>query len=246
MNKVYYLYGREKGFDEVKSFIEQYYKNIIKNPKDRYNIILRYIPPKAHVLDYGCGWGIFSKMLSDKGCYVDGIDTDKNSIDIAKDIIKENKFLKFKHTSITEIRDETYDYVVSNQVIEHTHNPGNYLMGCNRVLKNNGYLVISLPNIINTRYFAGQLADFNKKFINYFRDFRYDKTHDHIQAWDPLTFMTLLYSTGFKYVSHEFMEGIPLPKGKYINMKIPRIKSLSYTMMYKVQKKMFVGIKPED
>ena len=148
--------------------------------------------------------------------------------------------------TIADILDETYDYVVSNEVIEHTHNPGNYLMECNRVLKIDGFLVISLPNIINLRFFAGQIADFDSKFKEYFSNSKYDKTHDHIQAWDSLTFMTLLNSMGFEYVAHEFMEGMALPMGKYLNLNVPRIKNLSYTMMFKVQKKKFVEISNFD
>nr|QNO48824.1 ubiquinone biosynthesis O-methyltransferase, mitochondrial [Methanosarcinales archaeon ANME-2c ERB4] len=247
MSKSYYLYGKEKTFGETKSFIEDYFRiNILNNPKNRYNKTLKYIPSKSYVLDYGCGWGILSKMLTDKGCRVDGIDLDKHSIDIAKDIIKENEFLKFENIPITNIPDEKYDYVISTEVIEHTHNPGNYLMECNRVLKKNGFLVLSLPNIINLRFFAAQLLNFNKKFTNYFRNFEYDKTHHHIQAWDPLTFMRLLASVGFEYTAHEFIQGMALPKGKYIHLGIPRIKNLSYIMIFKVQKKKFTMIGPGD
>ena len=87
MNKTYSLYGEKKNYGETKVFIENYHKNIIQNPNDRYNITLKHVPSKVSVLDYGCGWGIFSKMLADKGCYVEGIDLDENSIEIAKDII---------------------------------------------------------------------------------------------------------------------------------------------------------------
>ena len=246
MDKIYHIHGKEKNFDATKSFIEKYFNGILSDPMGRYKKILKYIPPETRVLDYGCGWGSFSKMLADKGCRVDGIDLDRYSIDIAKDIMQESELLKFENISIADIPDEKYDYVVSTQVIEHTHNPGNYLMECNRVLKKNRYLVISLPNIMNLRFFATQLINFNKKFTAYFKDFEYDKTHDHIQAWDPLTFMRLLCSLGFEYVAHGFVEGMPLPRGKYIHLGILHIKNLSYTMVFKVQKKKFVKIKPDD
>lgn len=246
MDKVYYIHKKEISFGAAKSFITEHHKAVIVDPRGRYNKILKYIPPETRVLDYGCGWGIFSKILADKGCRVNGIDLDRDSIEIAKDILQESELLKFENISIANIPDEKYDYVVSTQVIEHTHNPGNYLMGCNGALKKNGYLVISLPNIMNLRFFATQLINFDKKFTTYFKDFEYDRTHDHIQAWDPSTFMRLLCSPGFEYVAHEFVEGMALPKGKYIHLGIPRIKNLSYTMVFKVQKKKFVNIKPDD
>lgn len=247
MSKKYLLYGVEKNYSEVKSFIENYSTETKTNPKGRYNEVLKLIPPDVYVLDYGCGWGIFSEMMADKGCCVDAIDLDKYSIEIAKSFIGENDHLIFKQISINDVEDEKYDYVVSSQVIEHTHNPGNYLMECNRVIKTNGYLIISLPNIINPRVILTQIIDWKKKFTNHFKNYEYLKIHDHIQAWDPFSFMRLLDSMGFEFVSIDFIEGLPLPNNKYFRtIEIPRLNNLSRTMIFKVQKKKFVRINNND
>lgn len=247
MSKTYLLYGVEKNYSEVKAFIEKYSIEIQTDLKGRYNQILKLIPSDEYVLDYGCGWGIFSEMLANKGCYVDGIDLDENSIEIAKDFIEENNHLTFQQIPITDIESNKYDYVVSSQVIEHTHNPGNYLMECNRVLKLNGYLVISLPNIITPNNIMAQMIDWNKKFTNYFKDYQYLKIQDHIQGWDPFCFGRLLNSMGFEFISVDFIEGLPFPKNKYFRLfEVPRINNYSYTMVFKVQKKRFVKINNFD
>lgn len=247
MSRTYILNGAEKKYNEVKSFIDNYSKEIKTNLKGRYNIILKLVPSNTYVLDYGCGWGIFSEMLANKGCRVDAIDLDRHSIEIAKDFIKENELLKFKQIPISSIKDEKYDCVISSQVIEHTHNPGNYLMECNRVLKKDGYLIISLPNIITPNIILTQLIDWNKKFAHHFKNYKYLKMHDHIQAWDPFSFMRLLNSMGFEFVSIDFIEGLPFPKDKYFRLfEVPHINNLSYTMVFKVQKKGFVEINNFD
>ena len=57
MSRTYILNGAEKKFNEVKSFIDNYSKEIKTNSKGRYNIILTLIPSNTYVLDYGCGEG---------------------------------------------------------------------------------------------------------------------------------------------------------------------------------------------
>ena len=50
MNKVYHIYGKKKTFDETKSFVESYYRtDILSNPKDRYNIIVKCIPTNIRI-----------------------------------------------------------------------------------------------------------------------------------------------------------------------------------------------------
>lgn len=247
MSETYYLCGAKKNHSEVKSFIENYSKQTKKDPKGRYNEILKLIPDNVYVLDYGCGWGIFSEMLASKGCKVDAIDLDKDSIEIAKEFIKESSHLHFNQIPINNIDDNKYDYVISSQVIEHTHNPGNYLMECNRVLKTNGYLIISVPNIITPNVVLTQTINWEKKFTNFFKNNHYVKIQDHIQAWDPFSFMRLLNSLGFEFLSIDFIEGLPFPKDKYFRLfKIPRISHFSRTMVFKVQKKKFVAINNYD
>ena len=98
----------------------------------------------------GGGVGPFvAKMLADKGCRVNGIDIDINSIDIAKDFVSESEFLNFWNMTIADIPDETYDYVVSNEVIEHTHNLAKYSKAYDialnkEALKKNGHKIDNL------------------------------------------------------------------------------------------------------
>jgi len=242
-NRTYHISGKDLSFNEASKFIKTYGKSIRQS--GRYKDIVPYVIPGSYVLDYGCGWGIFSKILVEHGCLVDGIDIDLDSIAVAKDVIGESDKLNFAQKDIQTIDPETYDIVMSMQVAEHTHNPGNYVKQCNRVLKIGGSLIISVPNIINPRFFFSMLG--KDKHTTYKRissqiKHHYDKTNHHIQAWDPSTFCRFLCSLGFEYEDHQFMEGVALPFGKYWNTNIPRIKNWSYTMMFKVKKYQYVDV----
>lgn len=238
-DKVYYVHQKPMSYWETEAFINAYRRSI-RRDFDRYARILPHIPSNSYILDYGCGWGTFSEMMHQvSSCRVDGIDTDFHSIEIARDFVGEKEGLSFSIKRIQEIASATYDVVVSTQVAEHTLNPGNYLRECNRVLRAGGYLVISVPNILTPRYFISILSSrLEQKLRAISKDANQsrDQTRDHVQAWDAPTFCRLLCSSGFEYETHEFMEGIALPKGLYWRHPWGRLKQWSYTMMFKMRK----------
>lgn len=239
--KYYNLHNNTIDEQEAKDIIQNYYNDIQR--KGRYKDMLTLIN-NGYVLDYGCGWGCFSKILSERGNKVLGIDIDESSLKIAKEIIKESDNLHFKKTNICDIKDNSFDYVISTQVLEHTYNPGNYLMECNRVLKKGAHLIISVPNIINPNFFIAQIFSSKRKFLE-LNDEEYNKTKDHVQAWDPITFCKFLNSLGFRYEEHILSEGIPFLK-RYIRFKIPILYKLSYTMTFKFRKEKYVKVENNE
>ena len=209
----YHLYDRPVSYLEAQKFIDNYRRQI-RQARQRYPHILPFIPTESYLLDYGCGWGVFSEWIQQaRSCSVDGIDLDADSIAIARDLVGEREGLTFARRKIHEIESDRYDVVLSTQVAEHTHNPGNYVKECNRVLKPGGFLIISVPNILNLRQLLPMFGKQQRRFerISTEISFRYNKAHHHIQAWDPATFCRFLCSLGFEYTNHAFLEGVPLP-----------------------------------
>ncbi len=244
MTTKYRIYGEVRTAAEARRFIDDYLA-AIRRPRSRYAEMLSFIPAQTHVLDYGCGWGTFARMMYEHGCTVDGIDIDADSIAIARDVVGEEDGLTFSMQGIYTVADAIYDGVTSVQVLEHTHNPGNYLQQCNRVLKPGGHLIISVPNIMNPRYFLAALARRRQQsFQRIDNEIKNDhnKVHDHVQAWDPTTFCRLLCSMGFRYIDHRFTEGVALPFSKYWHTRLPGIRNWSYTMIFKMQKDRYVEI----
>ena len=254
----YKIYEEEKTYAETLSFINQYYANVKKEGyKHRTAHVLDLIKDDnkiVNILDYGSGWGLFSKIISEKSknFNVTGIDLDEMSLKISQDIIGEKDNLHFLDKTIFDFKDSTFDYVVSMQVIEHVHNPGNYLKEISRVLKDDGTLIISLPNVVQPMSFLSLLIKSTNK-LNYRLKERskhilqnYKKEHDHIHAWDPNHFVTFTSSLGFEFEEIRMVEGVPIPFFKYWYTNIFGIKNLSYKMVFKFKKVKFVNIKNND
>lgn len=99
------------------------------------------------LLDVGCGGGRHSIEFANKigVSKIYGIDINKSCVAKAKErgmIAKRrdaNKRLPF--------RDEFFDVVLCNQVAEHLTNPDNLFEEIHRVLKRDGYTIISVPNL---------------------------------------------------------------------------------------------------
>ena len=53
-----------------------------------------------------------------------------------------------------EVRDldRTFDLIIMNNVLEHTHNPLNFLLECGRCLRSGGRMIVGLPNINSATY----------------------------------------------------------------------------------------------
>lgn len=103
-----------------------------------------HVKPKSKVLDVGCGLGYSLLELESIGCKAYGVDPDKNALKISK------KFgLNFKVGFIEDnpFPGEKFDYIIANQVLEHTNNPVNFLKELKKRLKSNGQIILSFPNV---------------------------------------------------------------------------------------------------
>lgn len=259
MAKIYHL-GQYYSEDEIKSIVQNYYKSVYANKRDRHNRFHELFPSDldkdSKILDYGCGMGGVTKLFHDKyGCEVDGIELSENELTKAKVTFGDIAGINFKLTQDFEFPEANYDLVFSSQVIEHVHNPGIYLSGINKMLKADGYLLISLPNIVNLNYLTN-LMFFNKaRARKRSRGIleKYNKGQDHINGWDPLHFITLCASCGYELVDLKHIEGTPVSQflrrtpliGKYIYI-LPFSSRLSYTMYFLFKKERFVEIAEKD
>lgn len=93
------------------------------------------------VLDYGCGSGYGSFILSNVAEKVTAIDTDKDTIEYAKSNYSASN-LDYKNISKLN---EKFDLITSFQVIEHVDNVKNYIAQLRSLLKPNGYVLLSTP-----------------------------------------------------------------------------------------------------
>lgn len=98
------------------------------------------------VLDFGCGTGIYAKIMAKAGAKVKGFDISGKMLEIAR---KGNPGLELRRGSGSRIPfDEKFDIVVAALVLDCVRDWGKALREVSRVLKKGGYFVFSAGNPI--------------------------------------------------------------------------------------------------
>lgn len=100
------------------------------------------------ILNIGCSIGWYEKFTTEQNCKLAvGIDTDARAIARAKDSVNKAKFMLCSAITLP-FEDNYFDIVTIFDVIEHVEKNTEItcLAEINRVLKNNGTLILSTPN----------------------------------------------------------------------------------------------------
>lgn len=111
------------------------------------------INKKGKLLDVGCGNGLFLAYMKEFGWAVYGIEPDSQAADFAR-----NHF--GIEVTVGNLRkgmfpENSFDAVTMNHVIEHVHDPVEIIEQAWRLLKKDGCLVITTPNVgsISRKFF---------------------------------------------------------------------------------------------
>jgi len=97
------------------------------------------------ILDVGCGRGIFLNYMKELGWEVYGTEITDIAAKFAKKILKSNIFIGPLEDH--KFPDNFFDVITLFHVLEHLPHPLKTLQEIYRILKPNGLLVISVPNI---------------------------------------------------------------------------------------------------
>lgn len=113
----------------------------------RYIFAGSYVKDGA-VLDAGCGCGYGSHAMALSGArYVAGIDNSLPAIEFCRRYYARRNVRFFPADCLAmPFKDNTFDQVVSFEVLEHVTDYRQYLSECHRVLKPEGLFVVSTPN----------------------------------------------------------------------------------------------------
>lgn len=130
------------------------------NHLHRYAIAMALIKGKT-VLDIASGEGYGSHLMSFEGSYIYGVDIDEETIERAQIKYKRDnlKFLKGS-TSQIPLQDNSVDVIISYETIEHHDEHEQMLIEIKRVLRPEGFLLISSPD----KYFYSDIRKYNNPF----------------------------------------------------------------------------------
>ena len=149
-----------------------------------WNKVYDMISPNTNVLDIGCSTGSFGEALKEyKQCKVDGVEPDRGDAEQAakKLVTVYNSTLEDAFEMINK-QNKKYDYIVFLDVIEHLYSPSDKLRLVSRLLKKDGKILFSIPNMghISTR-----IALLEGKFT-YGETGLLDKTHLHFYTKEEI------------------------------------------------------------
>lgn len=147
------------------------------------------------VLEIGCREGLFIKVLKENYEITDswGVEPDETVTEKAKKNI-DNIICDF-FTKDTNIPDNYFDLIVFNDVLEHIYDPWEMLIMTKSLLKKNGIVIASIPNINNKRLLKKLILNDN---FEYKEAGILDITH--IRFFTKKTIQKLFIDTGYEII----------------------------------------------
>jgi 2-polyprenyl-3-methyl-5-hydroxy-6-metoxy-1,4-benzoquinol methylase len=179
------------------------YEPLKDRPLSGHQKLLALVPDGARVLDVGCSTGYLARSLVERGCTVVGIELDEAAAAVARDVCEqvlvgnvEELELPFPHGS--------FDVVLCGDVIEHLRDPRRFLERMRPLLRGDGRLVLTTPNVANWTIRLGLLGGrwrYTERGI-------LDRTHTHL--FTRKTLLEALADTGYRVVVLDFTVPVPI------------------------------------
>lgn len=155
--------------DEKKSLFARIY-NIVKktNIKNKFNIAVGNKQSAVRILDIGCGVGDFLNYAKEKGCKITGIEPNDDARKIAE---KKLNTKVFSPAELENLPDNSFDIITMWHVLEHVADLKTEIHHLQRLLKNDGKLILALPNYksYDAEYYKDKWAAYDvPRHLNHF------------------------------------------------------------------------------
>ena len=102
------------------------------------------------VLDVGCGGGILSESMAEKGAIVTGIDLGEKALKVATlHGLESGVAVDYRLVAVEELateNPESYDVITCLEMLEHVPNPASVVAACAKLVKPNGHVFFSTIN----------------------------------------------------------------------------------------------------
>lgn len=188
-----YDIGKKKYLIDLDNPIHFVKRTLVKNA------VRKIVGKGATIADIGCGIGVLCQELSQFNKVI-GYDDNQDSIILAK-LLNKKKNVKFVKNSLSNISGkEKFDIAVMTEVLEYIKEDVNALKKVNSLLKDRGYLILTVP--VNKKFKTE--IDVREDFIRYTKDGLINK----------------LKNSGFEIVKTRYW-GFPLINLFYLYIYVP-------------------------
>ncbi|MEM7815329.1 MAG: class I SAM-dependent methyltransferase [Candidatus Aenigmatarchaeota archaeon] len=162
------------------------------------------LPEGSKVFDVGCAKGALSEQLSELGYVVYGAEIDENSALEASRYCHKVFNIDIERSN-PPIEEKFFDAMLFADVLEHLRNPENVLRKYTNYLKDDGYVICSIPNVakfsVRLRHLFGSR--------NYTKGGLLDETH--LRFFTLKTARALVEDAGLKIVKMDMSSNISVP-----------------------------------
>jgi 2-polyprenyl-3-methyl-5-hydroxy-6-metoxy-1,4-benzoquinol methylase len=165
--------------------------------------LIALIGRPARILDVGCSTGYLARRMRSQGATVVGIELDERAAEQARGVCEE-VHVGDVETMEFPFEPASFDAVVCGDLIEHLRDPQAFLTRIRPLLRTEGRLVLSTPNVANWAMRLGLL----------FGRFRYtdwgilDRTHTHL--FTRKTLRECVEAAGYRITVFDFTVPVPV------------------------------------
>ncbi len=108
----------------------------------------RLVGENKRLIDFGCATGYLAQLLKSKGCEVTGVEVNSKAAEVAEQYCEQVIVADLDFVSLAEILPgQVFDVAVFGDILEHLRDPWKLLEETRQLLKPEGYVVASIPNI---------------------------------------------------------------------------------------------------
>ncbi len=157
------------------------------------------------VLDVGCGGGILSESMAEKGADVVGIDLGEKALKVAQlHSLETGLEVDYRHIAVEALADlepATYDVVTCMEMLEHVPDPSSIVNACAKLVKPDGHVFFSTINrnpkayafaVLGAEYILNILPKGTHEYAKFI------KPHE-LAAWGRQSGLSLKQQAGMSY-----------------------------------------------
>ena len=178
------------------------YVALNERPHGGHEKLVALVGRDVRVLDIGCSSGYLARRLVHQGCSVVGIEMDEEAAEVARAVCEE-VLVGDVETMALPFQPASFDVVLCGDTIEHLRGPRSVLENIRPLLRPDGRLILTTPNVANWAIRLGLL----------FGRWQYtdrgilDRTHLHL--FTRRTLAEMLEAAGFRVTSFDFTMPVP-------------------------------------